>query len=527
MVARRASRAYVVMALASAFVLACAARAEWVWDADLGWIDMSERPAASDRGLFAYATGLFIRGNYAAAADLFRRVEEEFSESPFAVKSRLGRAKCAERLGKPAEAARLCGELLAAKPESLRPEELDAFAMELAAKLEQGDPQRASALLGRLVECLPAGKAQYEALVAQADLARRMGDYNTVRSSLEKAAALAPDPEAKYDAIFKIAVNDVTESREREHSEILLRQAEKSFRELLNADPKGRHEKESREYLDVIAGLLNEPELDRRAVYYAVTRLLEPGYSGGSSVFKRAGNRFRGAAAGEMARFYQAECLYRQGELWSAFDVYEQFLQEYAASNRRRAVVEREYAIGQALEDQHRRSRAEDVMEAVAHNASNGPLADDALMFVGRAQLDRERFEDARITFDLVAQGYPKSKWNRTAVFLSGKADLRHSRYTPDNEMLLDRAQRAFEMYLRDQPEGQFADEARKLLSECKEKEAQTLVDVAHFYERRHESAAAAAYYKMVLEEHPESAFAESARSALGQPGEAPKKVNP
>ena len=50
--------------------------------------------------------------------------------------------------------------------------------------------------------------------------------------------------------MFKAAVNDVAESREREHSEVLLRQAETRFRELLSADPKGRHGKEAREYLD-------------------------------------------------------------------------------------------------------------------------------------------------------------------------------------------------------------------------------------------------------------------------------------
>jgi outer membrane protein assembly factor BamD (BamD/ComL family) len=110
---------------------------------------------------------------------------------------------------------------------------------------------------------------------------------------------------------------------------------------------------------------------------------------------------------------------------------------------------------------------------------------------------------------------------------MSGVADLRHSRSSPDNEMLLERAQRAFEIYLRDQPDGQFADEAKKLLSECKEKEAQTLVDVAHFYEKRHQPAAAAVYYKMVLAEYPESASAESAKSALGQQGEPLKKANP
>jgi len=525
-VARRASRGYAVLALATALMLACAAQAEWIWDGDLGWIDMSERPAESDSGLFAYATGLFIRGDYAAAADVFRRVEEKFPESPFAIKARFGRAKCADHLGKPAEAAELCDKLLAVKPGSLRREELEAFIRDLAAKLEHSDPKRAAELLDRLVASQPAEKAQSETAPEQAEVARRQGDNRAMSPSSEKSAASASDSEAKYDAMFKAAVKDVAESRDRGHSEILLRQAETRFRELLSADSKSRHEKEAQEYLDVIDGLLKESDPDRRAVYYAITQLLEPGYSGDSSVFKRAAKRFGGSGLGEIARFYKAECLYRQGDLWSAFDVYEQFLKEYATSNRRRAVVEREYAIGQALEDQHQRSRAKDVMEAVAHNAANGPLADDALMFVGRAELDREYFEDARTNFDLVAQGYPKSKWNRAAIFMSGVTDLRHSRFAPDNEMLLERAQRAFEIYLRDQPDGQFADEAKKLLTECKEKEAQTLLDVAHFYEKRHAPAAAAVYYKMLRAEHPESALTETAKAALDRL-EPPGKANP
>ena len=52
-------------------------------------------------------------------------------------------------------------------------------------------------------------------------------------------------------------------------------------------------------------------------------------------------------------------------------------------------------------------------------------------------------------------------------------------------------------------------------------------MDVARFYEKRHESTAAAAYYKMVLEEHPETASAEAAKSALGRQGEPPQKANP
>jgi outer membrane protein assembly factor BamD (BamD/ComL family) len=80
-------------------------------------------------------------------------------------------------------------------------------------------------------------------------------------------------------------------------------------------------------------------------------------------------------------------------------------------------------------------------------------------------------------------------------------------------------------MYLRDQPNGQFAEEAKKSLAECKEKETQALVNVAHFYERRHQPAAAVVYYKMA--EEAENASSETAKPAPGQPGEAPKKANP
>jgi outer membrane protein assembly factor BamD (BamD/ComL family) len=181
--------------------------------------------------------------------------------------------------------------------------------------------------------------------------------------------------------------------------------------------------------------------------------------------------------------------------------------------------VEREFAIGQALADQHEQSDAVDVMEAVAQNNSNGPLADDALMFVGRAQLDQQKFDDARATFDLVAQGYPKSKWNRAAIFQGGVADLRHSDFAPDNEMLLDRAHRAFEVYLKDQPNGPFADEAAKLKKECEEKQARTLLDIARFYERRSEPKSAVVYYHLVLTEHRDSSTAPTAKLALEQYG--------
>jgi len=508
--------------------LGATARAEWVWDGELGWIDMRERPVASDRGLFAYATGLFIRGDYAAAQDVFREVEARFPQSAFAGRAEFGLAKCAVRLGRLEDAARICDGLLAAKLPSGRAEELHPFVLELARSLARANPGRAAELLDRLVPALPPGRLQYEAVSEEAALAMRRGDYGASRSLHEKAVEIAPDAEAKEEATFKAAVNDVVTSRESKHETVLLRRAEERFRNLVNAaaplpagaSGRGRLAKESQDYLDILDSLITEPDPGRRAVYYDVTRLFEPEYRGDPSVFASAAKQYRDSFTGETALFYQADCLQRQGKLWEAFEVYERFLKEYPASLRRRAAVVGEFAIGQALADQHEQSDAVDVMKAVAQNNSNGPLADDALMFAGRWQLDREKFDDARDSFDQVAQGYPKSKWNRAAIYLGGVADLRHSDFASENEMLLDRAHRAFEVYLKDEPNGQFAAEATQLKKECEEKQARTLLDIARFYDRRGEAVSAVVYYRAVLAEHPDSPFAPAAKLALQDYGE-------
>jgi outer membrane protein assembly factor BamD (BamD/ComL family) len=420
------------------------------------------------------------------------------------------------------DAARICDGLLAAKPPSVKAEELYPFVLELARSLERVNPGRAAELLDRLAFAVPPGGSSFEVVLEEAALARRRGDFGMSRSLYEKAIQIAPDAGAKEEATFKSAVNYVAMSRDGKHDPVLLRRAEERFRILLGASGRGRFAIESQEYLEIIESLITEPDAGRRAVYYDVTRLFEPGYSGepSASAFKSAAKQYRDSFTGETALFYEGDCLQRQGKLWKAFEVYEQFLKDYPASLRRRTAVEREFAIGRALADQHEQSDAVDVMEAVAQSNSNGPLADDALMFAGRAQLDEEKYDDARTTFDLLAQGYPKSKWNRTAIYLGGVADLRRSDLAPDNEMLLDRAHRAFEVYLKDEPDGQFAAEAVRLQKECEVKQARTLLDIARFYDRRGEPVSAVVYYRAVLVQHPGSPSAPAAKLALQQYGE-------
>lgn len=501
--------------------MAPSARAEWVWDNEVGWIDMNERPAASDRGMYAYAKGLLIRGDYATAVDAFERVERQYPGSPFAGKAKFGRARAEGRLGHAERAAEICGQLLNEKPEGVNIEAVAAYQLQTIRGLTPSSPQRSAELLNTVAGQAPSRKLLHETQMEKGDAEIAAGSYTAAAADYESAMTTAPDADARGNALFGAALADMLASRATGHDETRLRTARDRFQEFTKA-ARGPKAEQAQEYLWLIDGALAEAAPDRRQAFYdAIAWLADPAHAKGCARFENSAKRYRGTPAGEVSRFYQGECLFRQGTYWtlapwrwSAFEAYEAFIQEYPSSTRVRTAVEREFAIGKHLAEHEERGRTITVMEAVAHNNPSGPLADDAQMYIGRAELDREHFESAEVAFDAVAQGYPRSEWNSAAVYLGGVARLRHSASANDREMLLSGARRAFEVYVQNAPNGPFADQAAKLLKECRERQAEDLMRIARFYERRHQPQAAAIYFRSVTGEYPDSPLAVVAQSA-------------
>ena len=204
-----------VLALVTALALAARRRRNGFGTAISAGLTCRERPAASDRGLFAYATGLFIRGDYAAAADVFRR---SGNEVPAIAVRHQGQVRPGEMRGRISASRR--------KPPSSAtsfwPRSRRASGAKNSTRScwnwprswSAANPRRAAELLDRLIGSRPAGKAQYEAVIEQAASPSVGAIMAPFARALEKAVALASDAEAKYEAMFKAAVNDVAESRE-------------------------------------------------------------------------------------------------------------------------------------------------------------------------------------------------------------------------------------------------------------------------------------------------------------------------
>jgi outer membrane assembly lipoprotein YfiO len=489
------------------------ARAQWAWDADTGWINLRERPADSERGLYAHGVGLMVQGFHAGAADAFAEFERRYPASPLAAKSALNRARCLLRLGRQAEAAEAAHPLAGDKTQdaALR---ADAAAALLTA-LPQLPKESAGKVVALLAELNDESFAPGVRAAARLEESRRrlqLRDYENARLAALAAAEVAP-PALRPEALMAAAMADVIACREHDHNEATLRRAAELLRQCDSASPETAAL--AREYFDVIEGLLVETVQARQRVYYAASLLYEREYDDAAAIFKAAAKKYKGTGVGEMAAYYRGETAFGQRDWNKAFELYEKCALDYPASRRMRALVEREFAVGKALDQEGDTSEAIRVMETVAKNYPLGALADDAYMFAGQAHLARADYVEAKSCFDVVVYGHPHSEWNTAALFLGGKCDLKLSDLARDNDVLLTQARRAFELCLRADPRGRFAEEARALLAECKEKQAAALMSVAAMYQRRTEPRAAMAYYEYVLKNYADSTSAAPARAAM------------
>ena len=502
--------------MAATAVVACLsglASAQWAWDADAGWINLQERPAESERGQYAYAKSLFIQGFYAGAADAFADFERRFPESPLVPRSVLQRAQCLAKLGRNAEAVK-AADVLTSRKETDVPLRKEAAAVLLATTPQLGREQAADAVacLGPLEDESYPTDVRFRARMESSRRLLQLGEYDRAREEALKAATVQPGSRA--EGLIAAAMADLVASREAGHDEKRVQAAAARLRECENATPDVAAV--AREYLDMAESILAETVPAKRDVYYATTYVYERDFAPAAAAFKKGSKKFKGTPVGETAAYYRGETAFAAGDWADAYDYYEKCAKDYPATRRMRTLVEREFALAKALDRQGDTALAILVMEAVGHNYPQGALADDAYIFAGQAYMARSEYAEAKACFDVVVYGHPRSEWKTAAVFLSGKCDLKQSELARDNDALLEQTRRAFELYLRVDPSGRFAEEARSLLAECKRRQAAALMSIAAMYERRAEPRSAMVYYERVLKDYPDSPSAAGAQAAMG-----------
>ncbi|MDD4909161.1 MAG: outer membrane protein assembly factor BamD [Candidatus Omnitrophica bacterium] len=226
------------------------------------------------------------------------------------------------------------------------------------------------------------------------------------------------------------------------------------------------------------------------------------------------------------AQFYLGECLMKQADFYSAYKAYQKVIDKYPFSERIQEIVEKEYAIAEKFISGEAERKALglrlpvdnpaiEILEQIIENSTYGPLAPVAQYKLGLILKDLGRLYEAEEAFEKVANNYPASEWVAAARFQLASTKAATSTGPEYDSGAAGEAKKGFEDFLKVYPDAELSQKARDNITRIKDKEAQFNFDTARFYEKQKEYKAAAVYYKIVLDDYPDSKFASEAVERL------------
>lgn len=162
-------------------------------------------------------------------------------------------------------------------------------------------------------------------------------------------------------------------------------------------------------------------------------------------------------------------------------------------------------------------NKVKTILNEVKIQCSGHASMDTALYYLGRSFLGTRQSAEARMEFEVLIQDFPKSAFYEEANFLLGYCSYRESSIYERDQTETKDAIREFNNFIESFPKSHFADSARHYLMECLEKLARKEVMAARFYEKIDQFDAAITYYRIIIENYPESKYNPECRLALAQ----------
>ncbi|NLL13417.1 MAG: outer membrane protein assembly factor BamD [Fibrobacter sp.] len=157
-------------------------------------------------------------------------------------------------------------------------------------------------------------------------------------------------------------------------------------------------------------------------------------------------------------------------------------------------------------------SRVKTILGNAKIQCGGSPLMDSILYYLGMADLKSKNYIEGRTSFELLAQDYHRSPFHKEAQFRIGHAVYLQSQPSGRDQQETKEAISLLRDFLDDNPDGPFADSARKYLDLCFEKLARKDFDAANFYIKINELESAVVCFKTFLQDHPQSKYADQAR---------------
>lgn len=205
------------------------------------------------------------------------------------------------------------------------------------------------------------------------------------------------------------------------------------------------------------------------------------------------------------------------------------------AKERRRQRFECSEKVHEAIDayNRGRYNKVKSILEEAKKHCGGHSSMDTVLYYLGKAHLATERPVEAKLEFEVLIQDFPNSPFYIESYFRLGYSSYIESPSYEKDQAKTKEAIRELSEFVDMFSQSPFADSAVIYRDKCIEKLAKKEFMNARFYERLEYFESAIVYYKVLIDEYPQSQYVPESKLSLAQnllkmsrPGEATTLVD-
>jgi len=273
---------------------------------------------------------------------------------------------------------------------------------------------------------------------------------------------------------------------------------------------------------------LGSAEQDRFLL--AVAEIKQLVNTGKTETVARALNKlkkdFPEIAGPDLDAFMQAELLFSQGKFVGASHAYEKFLADFPQSWLCEAALDRQFAIATAFLAGQKMpvlkifkmrgyAQGEKIMERIGDRAGNAPIALKAALGIVKSYEDRGRFNEAYFKWSQIQTQWPTGQTGKDALLGMGRC--KHAAYKGPNYDAsgLVSAKSYYENFRLRYPQDAQRFDMEKRVGQMDEQLAYKQFSIGRYYQRTGSKQAAFFYFRMVIDNWPNTTVAEMAKQSM------------
>lgn len=212
---------------------------------------------------------------------------------------------------------------------------------------------------------------------------------------------------------------------------------------------------------------------------------------------------------------YIAQCENALGDPMAAFEAYQKIWERHKDFAQLSTITRNQMKIGNYFLKNKEYKNAITVYEKILENAPHSDVAAGAQYSLAQAYLGEEDYNAARAELAKVIRNYPSSQLVDDAMFDLGYVAYLQAKDAPYDQGATSEAIAAFRTFISNFPSSPKVPEAQQHIRTLRSRKAAALFRTAEFYENVRVPKAAHITYREVIEQYPDTTYADEARRRL------------